>query len=367
MLAGSALRFHQLQASQQHTCGVAGDGEVYCWGVNRYFELGSPTAPDLCDIPALELVGCTHRPQRVAAAPALVRLVTSGGLYGRTCGLSADGSAYCWGFGQGGQLGNGGRADSAVPVPVAGALRFATLRSAFALASCGATAGDDVWCWGVNDRGLWGNGEDSGQSSIPQRVDWGRRFVDFDLGADHGCGVDEAGQAWCWGANWYGNLGIGAAGGDGGPFSVNTPRAVLGGHRFKTVSTGLNHSCALTDAGAAWCWGAASVATAVGGIGYVGTPQPVPGNHVFAELRSGALHACALKADGTAWCWGENYLGELGDGTTAPSTVPVQVQTGARFARLSHRPTCALTADGQAWCWGDNSYGQVGLRSIYAR
>lgn len=145
------------------------------------------------------------------------------------------------------------------------------------------------------------------------------------------------------------------------------PLPVLGRHVFRTISAGLDHSCALDDAGAAWCWGSPSVAYSPSGEFYVGTPQPVPGGHVFVELRSGQLHSCGLTADGVAWCWGQNYAGELGNGTRTPSTTPVRVDAPVAFTRLAERPTCALSADGQAWCWGDNSYGQVGRRSGYAR
>jgi alpha-tubulin suppressor-like RCC1 family protein len=267
----------------------------------------------------------------------------------------------------GGQLGDGRSADSAQPVAVAGGLRFTLLRmSGSSLASCGLTDSGEGWCWGpVAD--LWGNGATVG-SSVPVRVDWGRSFVTLDLGELHGCGLTADGQAWCWGSNWYGQLGVGSAGGSGGLSRSSTPRAVVGGRVWRSIAAGSDHSCALDDTGAAWCWGVAfALGSPTSVPDYVGTPQRVAGGHLFTALKSGQLHTCGLTAQGEAWCWGQNYGGELGDGTHAPAQTPVRVQADVRFAALAHRATCALSVEAQAWCWGDNSYGQVGRTSHWAR
>jgi alpha-tubulin suppressor-like RCC1 family protein len=361
-----SLRFAALDTSQAHACGTTFDGRTWCWGINEYGELGSTAAIDLCDIPGITLVACTGTPLRVSGAPVFAVLASSRG-HGSSCGLTAAGAAWCWDFGLGGQLGDGRSADSAQPVAVAGGLQFALLRmSSSSLASCGLTHSGEGWCWGpVAD--LWGHGAGVG-SNVPVRVDWGRSFVTLDLGELHGCGLTAAGQAWCWGSNWYGQLGVGSAGGSGGLFSSGTPRAVVGAQVWRSIATGSDHSCALDDTGAAWCWGVAhAIGSPTSVPDYVGTPQRVAGGQVFTALKSGQLHTCGLTAQGEVWCWGLNYGGELGDGSHAPTQTPVRVQTSARFAALAHRATCALTADGQAWCWGDNSYGQVGRRSHWAR
>ena len=214
---------------------------------------------------------------------------------------------------------------------------------------------------------LFGGGS-SGMAATPVRVDWGRPFVALDLGELLGCGLGADGRAWCWGSNWYGQLGVGSAGGSGGLARSNTPLAVVGGRVYRSIASGADHNCALDLAGAAWCWG---VAMALGSPtamrDYVGTPQTVAGGHVFTALASGQLHTCGLTAAGEVWCWGQNYNGELGDGTRTAAQIPVRVDTGARFDRLAHRASCALTADGQAWCWGGNTFGQVGRRSHWAQ
>ncbi len=366
VLVSETLRFAVLEGSQAHTCGTATDGSTWCWGQNEYGELGTSAVLDRCDIPGIKLVDCTGTPQRVATAPAFASLTSSlGG--GNTCGITAQGASWCWGFGIGGQLGDGRSANSVQPVAVAGALQWALLRkSTSAGTACGLTLAGESWCWGPNGN-LWGNGGSAGAAS-PVRIDWGRSLVALDLGEQHGCGLTSSGQAWCWGSNWYGQLGLGTAGGSGGLDKSTRPLRVLGAQVFRSIAAGSDHSCALDDAGAAWCWG---IGSAVGSAGntaiYVGTPQAVAGSHVFTALASGQLHSCGLTAAGVIWCWGQNLSGALGDGTHTDATVPVRVQASVNFTQLAHRANCALTADGQAWCWGDNSYGQAGRRSTYAK
>jgi alpha-tubulin suppressor-like RCC1 family protein len=368
VLVSASLRFSSIEGSQAHTCGSDLEGRSWCWGKDAYGELGTSEPLGLCDIPGIELVACTATPRLVAGAPVFADYAMAVGA-GRSCGLTPDGAAWCWGFGLGGQLGDGSASNSVAPREVAGGHRFAQLKSATSgLAACGLTPAGAGWCWGPN--GQWstfGNGGTDG-AATPVAVDWGRPFVAFDLGELHGCGLDASGHAWCWGSNWYGQLGVGSAGGSGGTASSPTPVAVTGDGVFRQIAAGADHTCALDDAGAAWCWGAAyAVGSATTVRDYVGTPGRVDGGHVYSALASGAQHTCGLTGDGEIWCWGQNYLGELGDGTQAAAQVPVRVRSDVRFARLAQRATCALDTDGRAWCWGDNSDGQVGRRSVYER
>lgn len=358
-LVSSTLSFNTLEASGWHSCGVASDGTAYCWGTNEYGELGTTNPTVFCEDYFRAHYSCTGTPQQVNTTLVFVALSGSQG-HGLTCGLTAQGEAHCWGFGLWDQLGNGQLSNSATPVAVAGGLQFESIRvGSDGRGVCATTITTDLYCWG--DLGLlYANGIRNAHSSVPWRIESAQGFISFDLGQDHACGVTVSGQAYCWGSNWYGQLGIGSRGGE-----APIPTAVVGGHVFRSIVTGSDLTCALKETGEAYCWGNSNNIGSPTASGYVVTPQLVAGDHNFSELYAGFTHTCGLTTDGEAYCWGQNYLGELGDGTKQSRMTPVRVQTNQKFVSLSHRPYCGLTDQGQAYCWGGNSGGQVGRPPYY--
>lgn len=329
-------------------------------------ELGSTENMELCSSSGLDY-SCTGTPHQVDTTLNFVALAGSLGV-GATCGLTAEGDAYCWGFGIGGQLGDGQRTNSSTPVAVSGGVKFATIRvDPDGMGACGLTSSGELYCWGPLGLVL-GTGDVYAGTYSPTKVDVAQSFVSFDLGQLHACGVTATGQAYCWGNNWYGQLGVGSTGGagNGGISQAATPMEVVGGHLFRSIVTGSDQSCALTAIGEAYCWGRDDhIGSNFSSNGYVGTPQPVEGGYLFVELYAGFLNTCGLTSNGDAYCWGGNTVGELGDGTQVDRILPVKVKTDQKFVSLSHRPTCGLTAQGQAYCWGDNGSGQVGKPPYY--
>jgi alpha-tubulin suppressor-like RCC1 family protein len=84
-------------------------------------------------------------------------------------------------------------------------------------------------------------------------------------------------------------------------------------------------------------------------------------DHAFVSIEAGWSHRCGLTATHEAYCWGDNDVGELGDGTTTASDVPVRVAIAEGVRLLSEgAPTCAVGASGTLYCWGYNDVGQVG-------
>jgi alpha-tubulin suppressor-like RCC1 family protein len=144
------------------------------------------------------------------------------------------------------------------------------------------------------------------------------------------CALDDAGAAYCWGTNGFGEVGVGDLD------EHLAPTAVAGGHTFTQLGVGFNFVCGLDATGAAWCWGTNALGTIGKGSSadFQVIPAAVSGGHAFTEIAVGGEHACGLTAAGDAWCWGYNIFGELGDGTTTDSNVPVQVIGGLTFSDL---------------------------------
>lgn len=178
------------------------------------------------------------------------------------------------------------------------------------------------------------------------------------VGVSHSCALTVAGQAWCWGANGSAQLGMVDVPDVCGPPAVpcaRAPQPVATTRRFASLSVGSYHTCALDAQGAAWCWGE-------NGLGQLGAPSPrqaaepipVATTDRFVAIAAGDAHTCALRADGVAVCWGQNEAGELGRGSAAGSAFPRAVSTGERYVGLAAGTSrsCAWTVTGTVSCWG---------------
>jgi alpha-tubulin suppressor-like RCC1 family protein len=190
----------------------------------------------------------------------------------------------------------------------------------------------------------------------------------------HSC-VVAAGGSYCFGTNGSGQLGAFLT--FGGQDSIAA--LVRGGLTFVAVTAGGSHSCGLTAAGAAHCWGN-------NGNGQLGNnsttsssvPVPVADGHVFASIDAGSNHTCGITTNNDAvpaedeqvYCWGYNGLGMIGDGLAigtvpfyqVPFRVVEPLQTGNRAVQVSAgaNHTCARVVGGTAYCWGYGDTGQLG-------
>jgi alpha-tubulin suppressor-like RCC1 family protein len=280
----------------------------------------------------------------------------------QTCALTAIGAAYCWGYNADGALGNGTTDNKLTPTAVSGSLKFRMVISGD-YHTCGLTTTGAAYCWGRNDDGQIGDGTEDIDRLAPTRVAGNLKFTSINSGRDHTCGLTNAGTAYCWGDNGDGELG------DGTTVKKTTPTAVTGGLKFTIIDAGDSDTCALTSAGTAYCWGydqAGSLGT--GGTENANSPQAVIGGHTFISISAGDDHTCGLTTAGAAYCWGYNEDGELGDGTTEYSLEagPRAVIGNLIFTSVmanghnSGNQSCGITRAGDAYCWGYNGSGQLG-------
>jgi hypothetical protein len=360
--------FASLSVGDQYACALTSSRATYCWGATE--PVARVDRLETCRPPTGFEGPCTTTPQLNTAALPLARLTTH---WGR-CGLTDDGEAYCWGENAIGR--------PVTPAKVPGSVRFATIEAGGA--ACGLDANGVAYCWGYDVADNLGAPPTATCgtepcSPSPTPVLGNHVFRAISVGGAHACALTVDGEAWCWGYNGDGQLGNGGVRvdydgqryhGEQTPVRVDTDVA------FETIEAGQFNTCALTAGGQAYCWGRNSDGQV--GIGAQSPnesrPVPVTGGLAFVSISIGLRHTCGLTSDGTAYCWGDNGAthadsrGSIGDGTTNQRPTPTAVSTSLRFVELGTRyfTTCGRVASGRVYCWGNNYYGQLGIGSVSA-
>lgn len=372
--------FVEVAAGHTHTCGVTGEGALYCWGERADGRLGSDPRG-----------GVPSRPVPVATDRRFSR-VSVGDQH--TCGLEPDGSAWCWGSNASGQLGRQSPLLTGVPLPVSGGRAFRDIRAGGSH-TCALSPDDTMWCWGGSDRGrayeprLVTDGADivamdAGRSvsgitacairrggsivcwprdyELPWTIPSERGLRTISVGSSHGCGFDPDGALLCWGRNNWSQLGRGAP--------TETDEAlgpVLSEASFRHVSAGSHTSCAIDEDARIHCWGKGIDGEL--GDGYEGTsvphlgaaPRAVLGGHRFLDVQVGSGAACGLDVDRRILCWGTVSSGVLWQGRRSIPFVLEGDRTFASFAWGAGQHVCGLDEAGRAFCGGLNDRGQTGI------
>ncbi len=287
------------------------------------------------------------------------------------CTRMTNGTVRCW----------GGSSDAGVAaVP---SIADAKQLSAAAATTCALVAGGGVDCWGRNDKGQLGLGDDKPASDgdehpTPSRVTLPTAARRIDVGPSSACAVLEAGEVFCWGDNSRKQLARPT------PASIGRPaKAELGDLAVARTAAGSYTGFALTAEGALVSWGA--VAGAEGSVsGRIASlspdvhPYPIELGPVSSfsvsattvlpaalpDPARGIGHACAVVG-GEVFCWGHSLEGAIGDGlpglVAKPVRAPIASPTAwARQVVAAGEVTCARLTDGTVECTGDNARGALG-------
>lgn len=331
------------------------------WGWNDYGQLGDGTnVSRFAPVPVITTG---------ALEGETVVQVAAGGTH--QCALTASGVVACWGWNPRGQLGNGTNTNSYVPVLVTRpqALEAQTFTSVDVGSShsCATTSGGDIYCWGSNESGQLGV-QSTAESWVPVKVNTSENVVSMSTGAGFTCALGSGGQLFCWGSNSFGQLGRGYVGGqDVNLASVDTSGG-LAGKVITSVDADCCSACVTTSAGDAFCWGDNYYGQS--GIASQTWYEPTPRRVLLDGVSSisvGRGHTCATTTAQKAFCWGWNDYGQLGLGHTYSAAVPLAVDvtgplSGKAVRQISagRQHTCALTTDGVVSCWGSNWFGALG-------
>lgn len=286
---------------------------------------------------------------------------------GHFCALTVSGGVKCWGYGVVGQLGYGGTSDRAVPVDVCasisdggcsgdGKLSQITRIAVGTFISCALTLEADVLCWGSDTATTYG--------PVPVELPGFESAVTtIAAGGFHACGALEPGGVMCWGYNHYGQLGDGTTTDSASPVRVQDLSDPV-----TVVAAGRHHTCAALATGGVECWGNNDFGQLGDGTTLTSrVPVDVVGleDSIVWALAAGDAHTCALDEEGGVKCWGLNDYGQLGDGQGCgtrcyePTDVVDLGDSAVALAAGNHH-TCAVLAGGSLDCWGWNWKGQVG-------
>lgn len=419
-----------ISAGLAHTCAIASDSLVYCWGSDSYGQLGNDAAIANQNFPvAVNMVNGTS-----ALFGKTVRSIASGGYH--NCVIASDSLVFCWGYNLAGQLGDNTIVNKGVPTAVnmtngTSALFGKTVRKITANAipevtnigyghTCVIASDSLGYCWGYNAKGQIGDNSTTNRL-VPTAVNTagvlsGKLLTSIAASSQSTCSVASDGLVYCWGYNNSSQLGNGSVT-DSLVAVLSTKAGSPGGTTALAVTSGGFNSCMIASDNQAYCWGLNSTgqlgdgsivsktsATAVktidiagasamklsvigtarllnssGGIWrrYTNTKNIDISTKNWSQLSAGLSHNCAIDSDSQAYCWGLNTNGQLGDNSIIQRNTPVAVNTANGTSALYGKTiksiasggshSCAIASDDAVYCWGLNTNGQLGDSSTTQR
>jgi alpha-tubulin suppressor-like RCC1 family protein len=304
-----------VSAGGGHTCGVRRNGKLYCWGSDEDGQIGNGGG----------YAFAITTPRRIGTFEDWVS-VSAGNIH--TCGVRKNAKLYCWGSDGRGQVGDGGdipELGPTAPVRVGSFADWATVSAGYDH-TCGIATDGELSCWGEGTNGRLGNGSvelEEEPAFVGPFEDW----VTVSAGGTHTCGVRRNGKLYCWGSDLFGQVG------DGGDYSetILTPRRIGAFLDWGTVSAGPGHTCAVRRNGKLYCWGADFYGEIGDGAELpntirVSSPARVGTFEDWATASVGETHSCGVRKNAKLYCWGGDDNGQVGDGNNPdPATTPRRI------------------------------------------
>jgi hypothetical protein len=306
----AGVKIEQISLAMNHTCALAANGEVYCWGFNQYWMLGTGGTTS-SNTPKLVAQG--ERPNGVKYTQLTVETEVN-------CGLGDDDEAYCWGRGSGentkGGNGNGSANGSPTPVKVLqgarpAGVKFSQVETSFGPVGCGLGTDSKAYCWGLGGQ----TNLDSNVTSLLGNGINAANCGSITPSSDFFCGIFSSRQF------YYSTV----------PVAVQMP---AGGVTFTSLAATFGyHNCAVGSDGKSYCWGSNRKGQLGDGTTNFTTtpvltlPGEQPAGTTFKAVAGGGFHSCGVLNTGQLLCWGLNEEGQLGNGVLSPSgsTTPTPI------------------------------------------
>ena len=276
-------------------------------------------------------------------------------------GLRTNGTAWAWGYGGHGRLGDGTTTNRSSPVSVVGGFTdwcqvSASRNDAHSL---GLRSNGTIWSWGCNGSGRLGDGTTTNRSSPVSVVggftDWSQLFA----GSSFSLAIRTNGTLWSWGAYGFGRLGDNTY-----VSNRSSPVSVVGGFTDWCQISAFLHSVAVRTNGTLWSWGYNTDKQVGDGTDtFRSSPVSVIGGFTdWCHAAAGSRHSLGLRTNGTLYAWGKNNFGQLGDNTTVSKSSPVSVIGGfTDWCQLSaNYQSLGVRTNGTLWSWGRADTGQLG-------
>ena len=350
----------KVSSGTEHTVAIATNGTLWAWGTNSNGQLGTGTSISFSVIPVQ--VGTANNWSDIAAGTDFTIAIRTSGL------LDNIKTLWAWGSNGSGQLGDGTFIGKTVPTQIGTSPNWSQISAstthsiAINDTSTPFTPGNKtLWGWGRNNVGQLGNGITANQNTpiqIGTAIDWGQVAA----GGSYSIAQKTNGQLFAWGLNNVGQLGINST-------ATTTARTQIGTDSdwSSNIIAGSVHTLAIKNNGTLWAWGLNTSGQLGNGL-TTNTLLPIQIGTAtdWAKVVVGTEHTVALKTNGDVYTWGKNDVGQLGIGTNIPNLARNLIE--ANVASISARNTHSFVVktEGRLKSWGTNLFGELGIGSTTA-